>query len=135
MSAGAGFEHCLILPQPVHNLGLFPPAAIAASAPLLGQQQLLFPWGIWGAGGWMGEAERAAEGLAGCRVGASTVQPFQSKLQGCKDAGCRDAGTQDAGMQPSPALPGGCCCCCIPSQHPKCSTRRDQQPPLSNWVS
>lgn len=89
MPLGTGLEHCLILPQPVHNLRLVPAAAIAASPSLLGHQQLLLPWGIWGAGG------RPAEGLAGCRVGVSTAQRSQSRLQGCRHAGiqgCRDAG-------------------------------------------
>lgn len=92
MPLGTGLEHCLILPQPVHNLRLVPPGAIAASPSLLGHQQLLLPWGIWGAGG------RPAEGLAGCRVGVGTAQPSQSRLQGCRDAG--HAPSRTLGLHP-----------------------------------
>lgn len=95
MALGTGLEHCLILSQPVHNLRLLPPAAIAASPALLGHEQLLLPWGIWGAGGW----GRLGGVLRGCRVGTNTVQPFQSRLQGCRNAamqGCRMQGCSSA---------------------------------------
>lgn len=44
--------------------------------------------------------------LRGCRVGASTVQPFQSRLQGRRDVGmqqCRDAGCRDAAQPCAPS--------------------------------
>lgn len=86
MAPGTGLEHCLILPQSVHNLRL------------LLQQQLLPLHLCWATTAppslgnlgccWMGEAGKGAEGLAGCRVGASTVQPFQSRLQAAGMQGC-----------------------------------------------